>query len=74
MIELFLGINLYVWLFVQFCGSRLEFYALGQNRIERKGEKRRGGGGGSERYRSHQTMVLYLLTFFAFDKNTHLDD
>ena len=45
MIELFLGINLYVWLFVQFCGSRLEFYALGQNRIERKGEKRRGGGG-----------------------------
>ena len=45
MIELFLGINLYVWLFVQFCGSRLEFCALGQNRIERKGEKRRGGGG-----------------------------
>ena len=46
MIGLFSGINLYVWLFVQFCGSRLEFYALGQNRIERKGEKRGWGGGG----------------------------
>ena len=61
MIELFLGINLYVWLFVQFCGSRLEFYALGQNRIERKGEKRRGGGGGVLK-----DIDLIKLWYFTF--------
>lgn len=61
-------INLYVWLFVQFCGSRLEFYALGQNRMERR---ERGGGVLKD---IDLIKVLYLLTFFAFDKNTHLDD
>ena len=58
MIELFSGINLYVWLFVQFCGSRLEFYALGQNRIERKGEE--GGGGGLK------DIYLIKLWYFTF--------
>lgn len=40
-------------------------------KIEWKGE--RGGGGGVLKD-IDLIKVLYLLTFFAFDKNTHLDD